>query len=184
MSDRLSGTDDRYQHQAGEGYFARLASARYMLLTTIELDGTFVSTPVHGVVDGDRAYFRIWSRSGIVKRLEHAGAVQLMPCSVLGLCSYPPPLDVAVRSLPAEEARRVAGKLARKYPVQHRFLIRLLQRTCRWQMAYYELLALDAADNHDVGLGPSGVPDGQPDQCTGAWVIAEAPKPTRVRRRT
>ena len=58
------------------------------------LDGTFVSTAVHGVVDGDRAYFRIWSRSGIVKRLEHAGAVQLTPCSVLGLWSYPPPLDV------------------------------------------------------------------------------------------
>jgi hypothetical protein len=73
MSDRLSGTDDRYQDQAAEGYFARLASARYMLLTTIELDGTFVSAAVHGVVDGDRAYFRILSRPGIVKRLELTG---------------------------------------------------------------------------------------------------------------
>jgi PPOX class probable F420-dependent enzyme len=149
----LSATDDTYQQGAAEGSFARLASASCMLLTTIKLDGTFVSTPVHGVVDGDRAYFRVWSRSGMVKRLEQADVVQVTPCSVLGWCSYPPPLDVAVRSLPAEEGRRVAGKLARKYPVQHRFLIRPLHRTCRWQMAYYELLALDAAGDQDVSAG-------------------------------
>ena len=29
-----------------------------MLLTTIKLDGTFVSAPVQGVVGGDRAYFQ------------------------------------------------------------------------------------------------------------------------------
>jgi len=167
MSDRLSATDDGYQDEAAEGYFARLASTRCMLLTTIKLDGTFMSAPVQGVVDGDRAYFRAWSWSGTVKRLEHTDVVQVTPCSVLGLCSYPPPLDVAVRSLTAEEARRVAGKLARKYPVQHRFLIRLLHRTCRWQMAYYELLALDAADDQDVCLAPSGVPDVQRDQSGG-----------------
>ena len=106
----LSATDDTYQQEAAEGSFARLAPARCMLLTTIKLDGTFVSAPVQGVVGGDRAYFRAWSRSGLVKRLEQADVVQVTPCSVLGLCSYPPPLDVAVRSLTAEEARRVAGK--------------------------------------------------------------------------
>ncbi len=141
MPDHLSATDDGYREVAAEGYFARLARARRMLLTTIELDGTFISTSVHGVVDGDRAYLRVWSRSGIVKRFEHTDVVKVTPCSVLGLCSYPPPLDVAVRSLPAEEASRIAGKLARKYPVQHRFVIRQLHRTCRPQMAYYELLA-------------------------------------------
>ena len=164
MSDRLSATDDGYQDEAAEGNFARLASTRGMLLTTIKLDGTFMSAPVQGVVDGDRAYFRAWGWSGMVKRLEHTDVVQVTPCSVLGFCSYPPPLDVAVRSLTAEETRRVAGKLARKYPVQHRFLIRLLHRTCRWQMAYYELLALDAADDQVVCLAPSSVPDGQRDQ--------------------
>ena len=163
----LSATDDTYQQEAVEGSFARLAPASCMLLTTIKLDGTFVSTPVHGVVDGDRAYFRVWSRSGMVKRLEQADVVQVTPCSVLGWCSYPPPLDVAVRSLPSEEGRRVAGKLARKYPGQHRSLIRLLHRTCRWQMAYYELLAFDAAGEQDVGAGASGVPDGLRDQSGG-----------------
>jgi hypothetical protein len=33
MSDRLSATDDGYQDEAAEGYFARLAPARCMLLT-------------------------------------------------------------------------------------------------------------------------------------------------------
>jgi hypothetical protein len=167
MSDRLSATDDRYQEEAAEGYFARLASARCMQLTTIKLDGTFMSATVHGVVDGDRAYFRAWSRPGMLKRLEQADAMQVTPSSALGLCTWPPPLDVAVRPLPAEEGRWVAGKMARKYPVHHRFLARLLQRTRRWQLAYYELLALDAADDQGVGLGPSRVPDIQRGQTAG-----------------
>lgn len=87
MSDRLSATDDGYQDEAAEGNFARLASTRGMLLTTIKLDGTFMSAPVQGVVDGDRAYFRAWGWSGMVKRLEHTDVVQVTPCSVLGFAA-------------------------------------------------------------------------------------------------
>ena len=55
-------------------------------------------------------------------------------------------VNATARLLPSEEASRVARKLARKYPVQHRSLIPLLYRTRRRQMVHYELLAHDAAD--------------------------------------
>jgi uncharacterized protein len=142
MSDRLSAvqTSDQ-QEAAGGGYFSPLARARYMLLTTFKPNGTPVYVSVQGMVDGDRAYFRAWDHSGLAKRLRHTDAVQVAPCTVLGLCSFGQPLDAAARLLPENEASRVAPKLARRYPARHRFLIPLLARTGRWQMMYYELMA-------------------------------------------
>lgn len=111
------------------------------MLTTFKPSGTPVSTAMHGIVDGDRAYFRAWTRSGPVKRLRHTATVQVAPCTALGLCNYRGPIWATARLLPAEEAGLVAGELARKYPLQHRLLSRLLRRTRRWQMLHYELLA-------------------------------------------
>jgi PPOX class probable F420-dependent enzyme len=116
-----------------------------MLLTTFKRVGSPVSAPVQGLVGGDRAYFRAWSQSGTVKRLQHTDAVQVTPCTVLGLCTFGPPLDATARLLPGEEAGPVAGSLARKYPVQHRFLVSLLHRMRRRQTVHYELLPYDAA---------------------------------------
>ena len=65
-----------------------------MLLTTFERDGTAVAAAVRGVVDGDRACFWAWSRSGSAQRLQHAGAVRVTPCSARGLVSYGPPLGM------------------------------------------------------------------------------------------
>jgi PPOX class probable F420-dependent enzyme len=147
LSGRPSATGSSYQQEADDGYFAPLAPARYMLLTTFKPDGIPVSTVVHGVVDGHRAYFgsggllRVWRQPGTVKRLRHTGGVQVVPCAVLGFVSFGPPLDAVAQLLPGEKASRVAGKLARKYPVQQRFLISPLHRMRRWQMVYYELLA-------------------------------------------
>ena len=76
----------------------------------------------------------------MAKRLRHANGVQVTPCGVLGLCSYGPPLDAAVRLLADEEASRIAGQLARKYPVRRRFLARQLRRARYWQLVHYELL--------------------------------------------
>jgi hypothetical protein len=55
----------------------------------------------------------------MVKRLWHTDAVQVTPCSVLGLFSSGPPLHKTVRLLLGEKASRVAGKPAPKYPDQH-----------------------------------------------------------------
>jgi PPOX class probable F420-dependent enzyme len=161
VSDRPSATESSYHEDAaGGGYFASLASAKYLLLTTFKPDGIPVSAAVHGVVDGDRAYFRAWSQSDTVKNLRHADEVQVAPCAALGLLSLAPPLDALARRLPpGEEASRVAGKLARKYPVRQRFLIPLLHRTRRWQMVHYELLTYQAAVAITYDRRASGLPD-------------------------
>jgi PPOX class probable F420-dependent enzyme len=141
MPDRTSTTEGSHQQKATtDGYFTPLASAGHILLTTFKPNGIPVSTSVRGVAHGDQAYFRVWSRSGAAKRLRHRAPVQVTPCTVLGLCSYGPPLGATARLLPGGEASQVASTLARKYPVQHRLLIRLLHRTRRWQMLHYELL--------------------------------------------
>ena len=141
MSDRSSATERSDRQESADGsYFAPLAQARYLLLTTFRQKGAPVSVRVQGIIDGDRAYFRTWSRPGMAKRLRHANGVQVTPCGVLGLCSYGPPLDAAVRLLTGEEASRIAGQLARKYPVRRRFLARMLHRARYWQLVHYELL--------------------------------------------
>jgi PPOX class probable F420-dependent enzyme len=164
MSGCQSVTDSRDQQEASSDYFAPLRWAKCMLLTTFERDGTLVSASVRGVVDGDRAYFWAWSRSGSVQRLHHTSAVRVTPCSARGLFTYGSPLEATARLLPGAEADRAAGKLARRHPVQHRFLIPLLQRTRRRCMVHYELLAEDAAG--DQGQCPEGLrgPDQRADQ--------------------
>jgi PPOX class probable F420-dependent enzyme len=125
---------------ASGSYFASLAKARYLRLTTFKRKGTPVSAPVPGIVDGGRAYFGVSSRSGAVRRLQHTDGVQVAPCGALGLVSYGEPLDAAARRLPDPEASDVAGQLARAHPVRRRSLARLLQRARRRQLVYYELL--------------------------------------------
>jgi len=125
---------------ADGGYFAALAKGKYLLLTTFKQKGTPVSTPVQGITDGDRAYFRVWSRSGPARRLQHTDGVQVAPCGALGLLSHGPPLDAAARPLAGEEASRVAGPLGRKYPARRRSRARLLPQARRRRRVYYELL--------------------------------------------
>jgi uncharacterized protein len=138
---RPSAADRRYREETADGsYFAPLAKARYLLLTTFKPKGTPMSAAVQGIVEDGRAYFRVRSRSGTVKRLRHTDGVQVAPCGARGLLSYGPPLDAAARELAGEEASRVAGQLARKYPVRRRSLARLLRRERRRRLAYYELL--------------------------------------------
>ncbi|HEY1005329.1 MAG TPA: PPOX class F420-dependent oxidoreductase [Streptosporangiaceae bacterium] len=125
---------------ASGSYFASLAKARYLRLTTFKRKGTPVSAPVPGIVDGDRAYFGVPGRSGAVRRLQHTDGVQVAPCGALGLVSYGAPLDAAARRLADSEASHVAGQLARTHPVRRRSLARLLQRARRRRLVYYELL--------------------------------------------
>lgn len=121
-------------------YFASLAKARYLRLTTFKREGTPVSAPVPRIVDGDRVYFGVSSRSGAVRRLQHTDGVQVAPCGALGLVSYGEPLNAAARRLTGSEASHVAGQLDRIYPVRRRSLARLLTRARRRRLVYYELL--------------------------------------------
>jgi uncharacterized protein len=138
---RPSAADRGHREEPADGRnFAPLAKARYLLLTTFKQKGTPVSAAVQGIVDGDRAYFRVRSRSGAAKRLQHTDGVQVAPCGARGLWRYGPPLDAAAQRLDGDEASRVAGQLARKYPVPRRSLARLLPRARRRPLVYYELL--------------------------------------------
>ena len=131
----------RHRPPATDGsYFASLARGRYLLLTTFKPKGTPVSAPVPGIVDGDRAYFRVWSQSGTVKRLRQTDGVQVAACGARGLLSHGPPLDAAARPLAGAEASRAAGQLAREHPVRRRSLARLFQRARRRRLVHYELL--------------------------------------------
>ncbi len=152
MLDRQPAANGRYQKEAaGNGYFAPLASAKGMLLTTFRRDGTPVSAAVPGVVDGGRAYFGARGWSGSAKRLRHNEVVQVTPCSVWGLCTQGAPLDAVARPLLSEEASEVVRKLALRHPLRRRLPMLPRRRTRRWQAAYYELMADYDAESHGVG---------------------------------
>ena len=141
MVNGMTDAAGRHRPPAADGrYFAPLARGRYLLLTTFKPKGPPVSGPVQGITDGDRAFFRVPSRSGTARRLRHTDGVQVAPCGARGLWSHGPPLDAAARPLAGEEAGRVAGQLAGKYPVRRRSLARLLRRARHRRLVYYELL--------------------------------------------
>ena len=146
MADRTCAADASDQQEgADDGYFASLAPARYLRITTFNRHGIPVSASVPGAVDGDRAYFCARNRSGTVKRLRHVGAVQATPSGALGFCIYGPPLDAIARRLSGDAAGLAAAKLDGRHPLRHRFPMRLLRR----RAVYYELLPGEAAaDQH------------------------------------
>jgi PPOX class probable F420-dependent enzyme len=137
MPNRSPATDRQHREEAAGGsYFAPLTQGRYFLLTTPRPKGAPVSVRVPGMADGDRAYVRVWSGSGLARRLRHPDRVQVTACNGLGLLSYREPMYAAIRPLAGQEASRAAGKLALKYPGRRGGLARLLCRT----PVYYELL--------------------------------------------
>lgn len=141
MSSRPSAAGGS-RHDAGDGYFAPLASARYMLLTTFKPDGGApMNSAVRVAVDGDRVYFRIPDGSATSKRLAYTGRVQVAPCTVLGLCSFGPPFNATARLLAGEQACTAARKLAGTHSTRHRVPIPLSRWMRRWQQVHYELLA-------------------------------------------
>jgi PPOX class probable F420-dependent enzyme len=137
MPNRAPATSRQPREEtAGGSYFACLAQGRYFLVTTPRPKGAPVSVRVPGAADGDRAYLRVRSGSGLFRRLRHVDRVQVTGCNGLGLLSYGEPVYAAVRALAGEEASRAAGKLAVRYPGKRDFLARLLRRG----PVYYELL--------------------------------------------
>ena len=139
MPFRPSTTDRPGREGARSGRPVPLASAKYLLLTTVTPDGAAVATPVRAVVGGDRAYFRTSNASGASKRLRHTDWVQVARCSVLGFCRYGPTVNATARLLVGEEASQFAEHLARTYPAWRRFLGSLAHRLPGGGAVYYEL---------------------------------------------
>jgi uncharacterized protein len=120
------------------GYFAPMAEATYMALTTFRRDGRAVSTPVHVVVDGDRAFFRTWDVAGKAKRLRHNPEVEIAPATFRGR-ALGPPMRAQARLLGGEESERAARMLATKHPILHGRLIPWLHRRRGWITQQYRL---------------------------------------------
>jgi PPOX class probable F420-dependent enzyme len=138
--------EDSSRQEAIGGYFAPLASAKHVLLTTFKPGRPPVSTRVRVVADGDRAYLKTWVPSGTARRLRDADWVQVGPCTFLGLVRYGPRLDAAPRLLDGEEASQATRKLARELPARRHRLVSLAYRLRRGHVAYYELAACGGAN--------------------------------------
>jgi len=109
-----------------------------MLLTTFKRDGSPVATPVHVIVNGDRAYFRTWDPNGKSKRLRHTARVEVTPCSLLGH-TIGPTLRACAQRLDGQAARHAARALAHRFPVLHGAVIPIFHRIRGWSTVQYEL---------------------------------------------
>jgi PPOX class probable F420-dependent enzyme len=92
----------------------RLATAKYMLLTTFRKDGTAVPTPVWVARDGDELVLTTAPNAGKVKRIRRDGTATVAPCTVRG---KPTGDEVPARARLLDEAgvRRAQRLIARKY---------------------------------------------------------------------
>ena len=108
-----------------------------VLLTTFRRNGEGVGTPVHLVVDGDRAVFRTWHTTGKVKRMRANPHVTVAPSTFRGEPTGPA-IDGRVRELTGEGAGRAARLLSGKYPVLHRLIPRM-HRLMRRRTVHDEL---------------------------------------------
>jgi PPOX class probable F420-dependent enzyme len=93
---------------------ARLATAKYMLLTTFRKNGTAVPTPVWVARDGDELVLTTTPNAGKVKRIRRDGAVRVAPCTMRG---KPTGAEVPAhaRLLDVADVRHVQRLIARKY---------------------------------------------------------------------
>jgi hypothetical protein len=129
------------QHASGRatGYFAPVARATYVQLTTFRRDGTPVPTAVHIVTGGDTAYFRTWNTAGKAKRLRHTPAVLVAPATMRGRPRGPAILARA-QLLAGEASQRAARLLAGKHPFLHGRLIPWFHRRRGYVTQQYRLI--------------------------------------------
>jgi len=128
----------RPDRAGARGYFAPVAGATYVQLTTFRRDGRAVPTPVHLVVDGDAAFFRTWDVAGKAKRLRHTSAVRIAPATFRGR-PLGPAIPAQARLLGGAAAERAARLLAARHPILHGRLIPWLHRRRGWTTQQYRL---------------------------------------------
>jgi len=92
----------------------RLATSRYLLVTTFRKDGRPVPTPVWAARDGDSLLVGSAADAGKVKRIRRDGAVRLAPCTVRGV---PTGAEVPASAvlLDADGSERARRLIARRY---------------------------------------------------------------------
>ncbi len=130
--------NEQHAASAAPGYFAPLADARYVVLTTFRRDGRAVPTPVHLVVSGGAGYFRTWDVSGKAKRLRHTPEVDVAPSTMRGRPTGPA-IRATARLLDGPESGLAARLLADRHPIAHGWLIPWVHRRRGWVTQQYRL---------------------------------------------
>jgi PPOX class probable F420-dependent enzyme len=118
-----------------------LAVSHDMLLETRKRDGTWVPTPVHPYVDGDRVLFRTWSTSGKAKRLRNVAEVRVAPCTPRGRRTGEQLVGRA-HQLDGGAADRAASLINHRYPLLQGVAVRLYHRVRGLTTQHYEVTAL------------------------------------------
>ena len=117
-----------------------LASCRTVILETRRRNGSWVPTPVSLVVEDGRGYFRTYDAAGKAKRLRNFPDVRVAPGTARGRATGPFVIGTA-RLLDGVEAEHARGRLARKHPLLHGYLVPFAHRRKGWTTLHYELTA-------------------------------------------
>lgn len=126
---------------------ATLSRRKTMVLTTFKKDGTPVGTPVSVAVDGEKIYFRTYTKTWKVKRLRRNPLVEVTPSTFRGK-PRGPTLPARVRLLEGDEAdwREMScsvalarDALARRHPILQRMLVPALHELLRYTTIHYEI---------------------------------------------
>lgn len=115
-----------------------LAGQWAVLLTTFRRDGTAVGTVVNLVVEGDRAFFRTYDRSGKARRLRQTSLVEVAPATWRGRRTGPS-IRATARLLDGAESERAGRLIDAEHPWFQRLLVRLGHRLRRYRTLHYEL---------------------------------------------
>ncbi|MDK1472521.1 hypothetical protein QNO07_03610 [Streptomyces sp. 549] len=103
---------------------ANFASEKRVRLTTYGRDGTPQGYTSNLAVEGDRAYFRTYSRAEKNARLDRYPEVEIVPATMDGVPAGAP-LKARVRRLDGQESQHAARRLARKHPLMQGVLVPL-----------------------------------------------------------
>jgi uncharacterized protein len=109
-----------------------------MALQTRKRDGSWVTTPVNPLVEGDHVYFRTWHTSGKAKRLGNFADVRFAPSTARGR-----PTGSWMRGratlLEGDDAAHAAALINRRYPLLQGVAVRLFHRLRRYHTLHYRI---------------------------------------------
>jgi PPOX class probable F420-dependent enzyme len=117
---------------------AALSRSHDMALQTRKRDGSWVTTPVNPLVEGDRVFFRTWHTSGKTKRLRNFPDVRFAPSTARGRPTGPW-LRGEATLLHGTGAAHAAALINRRYPLLQGVAVRLFHRLRRYRTLHYRI---------------------------------------------
>ncbi len=115
-----------------------LRDTKTMRLTTYKRDGSGVDTPVSVAFDGERVFFRSYSKAWKTKRLRNNPRVAVAPSTLRGKQTGPS-IRARATLLTDEQAGVAAMALARRHRLLQAIVVPLAHRLMRYETMHYEL---------------------------------------------